>query len=58
MFGLFGNSHAKRKARLQKEYEKKLAEAMHAQRNGDIRAYSNLSEQADQLHQTLLQLKP
>lgn len=39
---------------LQKAYEKKLTEAQHAQRNGDIRSYSMLSEEADKLY-TMLQ---
>lgn len=39
---------------LQKAYEKKLTEAQQAQRNGDIRRYSMLSEEADKLY-TILQ---
>lgn len=38
---------------LQKAYEKKLTEAQLAQRNGDIRSYSMLSEEADKLYQML-----
>ncbi len=38
---------------LQKAYEKKLTEAQQAQRNGDIRSYSMLSEEADKLYQML-----
>ena len=38
---------------LQKAYEKKLTEAQQAQRNGDIRSYSMLSEEADKLYQIL-----
>lgn len=33
--------------KLRKEYEALLSKAMQAQRNGDIRLYSELSEQAD-----------
>lgn len=38
---------------LQKAYEKKLTEAQQAQRNGDIRSYSMLSEEADKLYSQL-----
>lgn len=38
---------------LQKDYEAKLAEAMQAQRNGDIRRYSELSQDADKIYQEL-----
>jgi len=38
---------------LQKAYEKKLTEAQQAQRNGDIRSYSMLSEEADKLYKML-----
>lgn len=38
---------------LQKAYEKKLTEAQQAQRNGDIRSYSMLSEEADTLYNKL-----
>ncbi len=40
MFGLFKKDPLKK---LQKEYEAKLEEAMHMQRNGKIREYSFLS---------------
>ncbi|MCH8498255.1 MAG: DUF6435 family protein [Marinobacter sp.] len=43
--------------KLQKAYEKKLAEALHAQRNGDIRTYSTLSEEAEKLYAELLAAK-
>jgi hypothetical protein len=35
--------------RLQKEYEKLTEQAFHAQRNGDIRSYSMLTEEAEQV---------
>lgn len=38
---------------LQKAYERKLTEAQQAQRNGDIRGYSLLSEEADALYQII-----
>lgn len=44
MFGLFKKDP---KAKLNKEYEALLEKAMQAQRNGDIRTYSELSEKAD-----------
>lgn len=49
MFGLFKSSAEKQTQKLQQAYEKKLTEAMNAQRNGDIRSYSMLSEEADKL---------
>ena len=44
MFGLFKKDPAQK---LQKEYDKKLFEAMQAQRNGDIKSYSMLSQEAE-----------
>lgn len=44
MFGLFRKDPAKK---LQNDYESILSEAMIAQRNGDIRTYSELSEKAE-----------
>jgi len=38
---------------LQKAYETKLTDAQTAQRNGDIRSYSLLSEEADALYHRL-----
>lgn len=47
MFNLFkSNPHKKR----QKAYEAKLTEAMQAQRNGDIRRYSTLQEEAEAIY--------
>lgn len=40
-------------AKLRKEYEKKLSTAMHAQRNGDIKTYSLLSEEAQEIYQRI-----
>lgn len=42
---------------LQKAYERKLTEAQQAQRNGDIRAYSMLSEEADSLYKRIQSAK-
>jgi hypothetical protein len=38
---------------MQKAYESKLTEAQQAQRNGDIRSYSMLTEEADELYQKI-----
>lgn len=54
---MFGFLRGDPRKKLQKEYEKKLTEAMHAQRNGDIRTYSMLTEQADALYAKLQALE-
>ncbi|MFZ3153031.1 DUF6435 family protein [Pseudomonas sp.] len=46
MFGLFKSDPAKK---LRKQYSAKLEEALQAQRNGDIRSYSMLTEEAQAL---------
>lgn len=46
--------HFKAKA-MQKRYTGLLEEAMKAQRNGDIRQYSELSKQADAVYQEIQQ---
>ncbi len=50
MFNLFKSDPQKK---LQKAYEDKLSEAMKAQRNGDIRAYSALQEEAEAIYAQL-----
>jgi hypothetical protein len=50
MFNLFKANPQKK---LQKAYEDKLSEAMKAQRNGDIRAYSALQEEAEAIYAEL-----
>jgi len=50
MFGLFNTDPTKK---LQKAYEKKLQDAMQAQRSGDIKSYSMLSEEADALYREI-----
>lgn len=50
MFGFFKRDP---KAQLEKEYGKKLEEAMQAQRNGDIRGYSELSAEANEIYEKL-----
>lgn len=54
MFGLFKGNPEKK---LQSAYERKLAEAMTAQRNGDIRSYSFLQEEAEKIYAELKALK-
>ena len=46
MFGLFKSDPSKK---LQKAYEQKLEQAMHAARNGDMRANAALTEEAEAL---------
>lgn len=58
MLGFFKSSAEKQVKKLQKEYESKLGEAMQAQRSGDIRSYSMLSEEADKLYKKLMEIKP
>lgn len=54
MFQLFKGNPRKK---LQKAYEQKLTQAMHAQRNGDIRSYSTLQEEAEKLYAELQELE-
>jgi hypothetical protein len=54
MFGLFKSDPSKK---LLKQYKAKLEKAMHAQRNGDIRSYSFLTEEAEALKIQLDALK-
>ena len=54
MFGLFNRDPAKK---LHREYDRLLEEAMHCQRNGDIRQYSLLTERAEKLYQEIQQLE-
>ncbi|MGJ7457188.1 DUF6435 family protein [Halomonas sp. RA08-2] len=54
MFGLFNSDPSKK---LQKEYERKLEQAMHAARNGDMRANASLTEEAEALRTEIDKLK-
>ncbi|MGS2744855.1 DUF6435 family protein [Halomonas sp. LS-001] len=54
MFGLFKKDPVKK---LQKDYEKKLEEAMLASRNGDMRANATLTEEANALLAEINKLK-
>ena len=46
MFGLFKADPVKK---LEKEYEALLTQAMHAQREGDIKGYARLSSEAEKI---------
>ncbi|MBU1330766.1 MAG: Lacal_2735 family protein [Gammaproteobacteria bacterium] len=50
MFGLFKRDPVKR---LREQYSAKLEAAMQAQRNGDIRGYATLTEEAQALWKEL-----
>ena len=39
---------------LNKQYRQKLEQAMHSQRNGDIRTYSDLTAEAEVLRESIL----
>lgn len=53
MFKLFKRDPRKP---LQQAYEAKLKQAMESQRSGDIRRYSELTAEADELYRRLLAL--
>lgn len=46
MFSIFKSDPTKK---LRKDYEAKLASAMQAQRSGDIRTYSTLTREAEEI---------
>lgn len=50
MFGLFKKDPVQK---LQNQYEAKLAKAMQAQRNGDIRSFSELTEEANEIQKAI-----
>jgi hypothetical protein len=54
---MFGWLKTDPKKTLNKAYLSKLEEAMHAQRNGNIRLYSELTTQAEELHRQILLLE-
>jgi len=54
MFSLFKSDPVKK---LKKQHASVLEKAMHAQRNGDIRSYSTLTEEAEALHQQIQALQ-
>lgn len=54
MFSMFKRDPIKK---LDKLYERKLEEAMHAQRNGDIKSYAMLTAEAENIKQQILALQ-
>lgn len=54
MFGFLKPDPLKK---LQKAYDQKLEAAMHCQRNGDIRQYSLLSEEAEDIYRRIQTLE-
>lgn len=54
MFSLFKKDPIKK---LKKSYEQKLEQAMNAQRNGDIKAYSYITSEADIIYKQIQKLE-
>ncbi|MGZ9897765.1 DUF6435 family protein [Shewanella gaetbuli] len=54
MFSIFKTNPIKK---LTKTYETKLEQAMHAQRNGDIKSYSMLTAEAEAIADKLTELE-
>lgn len=54
MFSIFKSDPAKK---LNKLYEAKLEQAMLAQRNGDIKSYSELTYEAEEINKKIAALK-
>jgi hypothetical protein len=54
MFGLFKSNPIEK---LEKQYKSLLEQGVHAQRNGDIRTYSELTSQADEVLKKIDELK-
>ena len=54
MFSLFKSDPTKK---LKKQHAIVLEKAMHAQRNGDIRKYSTLTEEAEAIYQQIAELE-
>ena len=50
MFSFFKKNPTKK---LNKLYEAKLEQAMHAQRNGDIKSYSMITAEADKIREEI-----
>ncbi|GLQ74731.1 MULTISPECIES: DUF6435 family protein [Vibrio] len=55
MFSFFKSNPAKK---LKKRHSMLLEQAMHAQRNGDIRTYSQLTAEAEEVFQEIKSLSP
>lgn len=43
--------------KLRKAYDQKLEQAMHAQRNGDMRLYADLTAESEEIWQKIQQLE-
>lgn len=56
MFGLFKPNPEKAKQKLKQAYQDKLTEAFNAQRNGNIRGYSLLTAEAEEIAQEIERL--
>ncbi|WP_076419856.1 DUF6435 family protein [Colwellia sp. UCD-KL20] len=54
MFSLFKSDPTKK---LNKLYEAKLEQAMQAQRNGDIKSYSELTVEAEEIHKQIKEME-
>lgn len=54
MFSLFATDPVKK---LRVKYDRKLTQAMNAQRNGDIRSYAFLTEEATDLYRKIQDLE-
>lgn len=54
MFSFFKKDPIKK---LDKLYKDKLEQAMHAQRNGDIRSYSMITAEAEKINDQITQLE-
>jgi hypothetical protein len=54
MFSLFKKDPMKE---LNENYEAKLEQAMHAQRNGDIKSYAMLTEEAEVINKEIQRLE-
>ncbi|MBU2918003.1 Lacal_2735 family protein [Psychrosphaera sp. F3M07] len=55
MFSFFKKDPTKK---LNKLYDRKLEEAMLAQRNGNIRAYSMITAEAEKIREQILEIDP
>ncbi|MDP2715394.1 DUF6435 family protein [Rheinheimera sp.] len=54
MFGWLKSDPVKK---LRKAYDHKLEQAMHAQRNGDMRLYADLTAESEEIWQKIQQLE-
>ncbi|MFY7992402.1 MAG: DUF6435 family protein [Bacteriovoracaceae bacterium] len=55
---MFGFLKSDPKKKLQQEFEKKLADAVEAQRNGNIELYAKLSTEAEEILKKIEELAP